>query len=192
MEKEVVQDTGLTQDKGSQSPETAPGKQGEDTVPAAELRKLYKELRKWKDKYRELQAHKLQIEERGKELEKLKMRLSDAHITAVLTEAAAAQDAINPHQIAQFLRERVALSEDLKPAVNTAEEGSQASSAPLSVEELVADFLSRYPYHRKAKLSGGSGSVSSPAALKDTLKDQIKSASSQRELEKIISTKRNR
>jgi hypothetical protein len=188
MKDEAVRDNGLTpQDGGEEAaqPQDAPEEPGSGTVPAHELRKVFKELRKWKDKYRELQAKRVELEEREKSLAELKGRLADAHLARLLTDAAASQDAINPEQVASFLRERVALGDDLKPQlVATGGEGG-----PATVEDLVSEFLSQFPHHRKARLSGGSGSTPAPTAAADTLKEQIRGAASHEELERIVSRK---
>ncbi len=191
MEKDAVQDTGLAPQEGGpgQQPKNTPEEQGKDMVPAQELRKLYKELRKWKEKYRELQGHRVELEEREKALKELKSRLADAHLERLLTDTAVAQDAINPQQVAAFLRKRVALGDDLGVVIVAPEGAQEDSSAPATVEQVVSEFLSRYPYHRKAKLTGGAGSAPSPSAAAQTLKEQIKSAASHRELEKIVSRK---
>lgn len=194
MEKDAVQESGLTPrqgGEGAQSPENRPEEQGKESAPSQELRKLYKEIRKWKDKYRQLQAQRAEMEGRERQLQELKSRLEDAHLTGLLTEAAATQDAINPAQVATFLREQVVLGEEFRPEVVAAdgEPADTGAARPSTVEELVAHFLSRYPYHRKAKLSGGSGSAPTPSALADTLKEQIRGATSHKELERIISKK---
>ena len=195
MEKDAVQESGLAPPQGGEgaaSPQEAPEKQGKEDASSQELGRLHRDIRTWKEKYRQLQAQQAQMEERDKQLQDLKSRLEGAHLARLLTEAAQAQDAINPTQVAAFLRKRVALGEDFKPEV-VAAEGKQAeagNASPATVEELVSQFLSRYPYHRKAKLSGGSGSAPSPSALTDTLEEQIKGATSHEELEKIISKKR--
>lgn len=188
MDEKAVREDGQTpQDGGEEAaePQDAPEEQGKDTVPAQELRKVFKELRKWKDKYRQLQAKRVELEEREKALAELKGRLADAHLMRLLTDSAASQDAIDPEQVASFLRERVALGEELEPLVVA----SDGESEPASVEELVSEFLSRYPHHRRARLSGGSGSTPEPTAAADTLKEQIRGAASHEELERIVSRK---
>jgi hypothetical protein len=189
MDKDTVHVEGLTpQGDEVAQPQDAPGEQGKGDTAAQELRKLYKELRKWKDKYRELQLRRTELEEREKALRELKSQLADAHLARILEGAAAAQDAINPEQVAAFLRPRVGLDDELN-AVVVGRRGREEGE-PGTVEELVTEFLSKYPYHRKAKLSGGSGSAPSPTAVADTLKEQIRSASSHEELEKLVSRKR--
>lgn len=192
MENDAVRETGLTPQEGEEAaqPQDTPEAQGEDAVPARELRKLYKELRKWKDKYRELQAKKVELEAREEAIGKLRSRLADAHVTKILVDAATAQDAINPEQVATFLRKRLTLGDDLRAAVCSPEDGQNEEGGPESVDELVAEFLSKYPHHRKARLGGGSGSAPSPTALAETLKEQIKGATSHDELESIISRKK--
>ena len=192
MENDAVQDTGLApQESGpGQQPQESPGEQGKDTVPVQEMRKLYRELKKWKEKYRELEAHRGKLESREKALAQLRSRIADMHLERLLTDSASAQDAINPQQVASFLRPRVVLGDDLELVVLVPEtEKENGDTNPANVEELVSEFLSRYPYHRKAKLSGGAGSTPSPRAVSETLKTQIQGASSHRELEKIISRK---
>jgi len=188
MDKNEVRDTGLEPQDGVEAdePRNEPGEQGEETAPAKELRKLYREMRKWKDRCRELQTKRAEMEEREKDLEKLRLRLADAHITRALVEAASLQDAINPDQVAAFLRARVELGNDLLPAVK--KDGGEEQVG--TVDELVGAFLSRYPFHRRAKLAGGSGSAPSPTAAAMTLSERIRGASSQEELEKIVSQKK--
>ena len=192
MENDSVHDSGLAPQhggEGAQGPEYAPEELGKETASPQELRKLFKDLRKWKSRYRELNSRRIELEEREKALKELKGRLAQDHITRLLTDTAAAQDAINPQQVAEFLHERVSLGEDLDPVVAVPEDAPDGSAGPASVPELVAEFLSRYPYHRKARLSGGSGSAPSPVAMADTLKEQIRSATSHEELQKIVSRK---
>jgi hypothetical protein len=193
METDAVQDSGLAPQSGdgADTPQDTPGEQGEEMVPVQKLHSLFKELKKWKDKYRGLKNRRVELEEREKTLEEMKEHLADAHLARLLTDAAATQDAINPQQVAAFLRERVTLGEDLKPVVVIPEGAREDTAGPDSVEELVAEFLSRYPYHRRAKLSGGSGSTPSPSAVTDTLKEQIRSAASHEELERIVSQKKS-
>lgn len=191
MEENAVRENGLApQDGGEEAtqPQDAPGEQGKDTVPAQELRRVFKELRKWKDKYRELQAKRAELEERENALVRLKGRLADAHLTRLLADTAASQDAISPEQVASFLRGSVALGDDLEPQV-VASAGESEEGGPSTVEELVSEFLSQYPHHRKARLSGGSGSAPAPTAPADTLKEQIAGAASHEELERIVSRK---
>jgi len=189
VEKDTVRDTGLEPREsgaGTQEPQDSPGKQGADTVPAQEIGKLYRELKKWREKYRQLKEQRAQVEEREGQLRELKSRLAEAHLGRLLVDTATAQDAINPEQVAAMLRDRVSLGDDLEPVV-AAPEGDEGG--PSSVEELVSEFLSRYPYHRRAKISGGSGSAPSPSAAARTLKEQIMGAGSHDELEKIVSRK---
>jgi hypothetical protein len=193
MERDAVQDKGLAPQEsgeGEENPRVRPEEQGKDAVPAQEMRKLYRELRKWKDKYRDLNSRRVELEEREKALEQVKARLADAHLTRILIDAAEAQDAINPQQVASILKDRVKLGDDLNPVVAGHEAEGREEANPATVEQLIIEFLSQYPYHRRAKLSGGSGSSPSPTAAADSLRERINSASSHEELEKIVSRKR--
>jgi hypothetical protein len=193
MEKDAVQDSGLAPQKSgdeADKPQESPEVQGKEMLPAQELHRLYKELKRWREKYRELNGRRDELEEREKALQELKSQLADAHLARVLADTAAAQDAINPQQVAAFLRERVTLGDDLQPLVVVPDDRQQEEPGPATVAELVSEFLSRYPYHRKAKLSGGSGSAPSPSAVTDTLKEQIRSAASHEELERIVSKRK--
>jgi len=94
MDKDAVQDNGLEpQESGpGQQPQGLPEELGKDVVPSQELRKVYRDLRKWKDKYRQLEGHRVELEEREKALKELKSRLADVHLERLLTDTAAAQD----------------------------------------------------------------------------------------------------
>jgi len=189
MEKDAVHDSGLApQESGEEAakPQEAPGIKGKEMAGQVKLNRLYGELKRWREKYRELDARRTELEERESALKKNRTALADAHIARLLADTAAAQDAINPEQVAAFLREEVTLGDDLQPLVAGGPNGADAAT----VEELVSQFLSRYPYHRRAKLAGGSGSTPSPSAVSDPLREQIKSAASHEELEKIVSNRK--
>lgn len=161
------------------------------TVPASELRKIYKEMKKWKEKYRAAKTLEPLLAQKDAQIEELRSVITETRIDRTLIESAKEHGAIEPEQVAQFLKPHVRLGDDLCACVVDSE-GNQRYSGEnkqFSVDDLVKEFLTKHPHHRKASQASGSGSSHAPVSLGATLIQRIKSASSQKELEKIVSPK---
>ena len=93
----------------------------------------------------------------GEKITKLTDRLRNVTITNKLLEAA--KDSVNPRQLAKLLSDRVRLTDDYDVEVLD-ENGHRALKAgqPLTVDELVTQYLDENPHLRKPAGTGGSGS----------------------------------
>jgi|GEM_PF-1866099 hypothetical protein len=164
--------------------------QGEGTVPMSEFRRLYAEMKKWKEKYREMLGKDELLKEKDSEIERLKGELYGLRVKRALIDAAAANGAVDSEQVASLLLKYVQLDENFQPVV-VDDEGRRRflkSGSPLGVEGLVREFLAKYPHHRRALSRSGAGSVQSGIAEgKQTSIDRVQGARSFRELERIVS-----
>lgn len=84
--------------------------------------------------------------------------LRTERISNKLIAAAAAANAYDPSQIAKLLNDRVRLGDDRRPQVLD-ERGEPAfkEGKPLTVEQLVSDYLDRNPHLVKSSGTGGAG-----------------------------------
>jgi hypothetical protein len=161
------------------------------TVPMSELRKVYKEMKKWKERYRTLKSLEPLLAQKDSQIEELRSLISETRIDRALLESAREQSAIEPEQVVQFLRGSVRLGDDLLALVVDSE-GKQrygAEDKPLTIDDLVREFLTKHSQHKRASMASGSGSSHAPVSIGATLVQRIKNASSQKELEQIVCPK---
>jgi hypothetical protein len=161
------------------------------TVPASELRKVYKEMKKWKERCRTLKSLEPLLAQKDAQIEELRSLISQTCIDGALLESAKEHGAIEPEQVAQFLKNSVRLGDDLLAFVVDSE-GKQRYSGenkPFTMDDLVKEFLTKHSHHRKASMASGSGSSHAPVSIGATLVQRIRNASSQKELEQIVCPK---
>jgi len=100
------------------------------------------------------------VEKKDQEISAYKQRLEQTLVDGALLSAAARNNAVSPDQVSQLLRGSVSLSEDGTVEVfdknGTPRYNDQGEV--LTVEELVADFLTTNPHFVKAS-QGGAGSA---------------------------------
>jgi hypothetical protein len=161
------------------------------TVPASELRKVYKEMKKWKERYRALKSLEPLLAQKDAQVEELHSLISQTRIDRTLLESAKEHGAIEPEQVAQFLKNSVRLGDDVLAYVVDSEGNKRYSdeNRPFTLDDLVKEFLTKHPHHRKASTASGSGSSHAPVSIGATLVQRIKNASSQKELEQIVCPK---
>lgn len=100
------------------------------------------------------------VEKKDQEINAYKSRLEQTLVDGALLSAAAKNSAVSPEQVSQLLRGSVKLSEDGKVEVydNNGTPRYNDKGDLLTVEELVADFLTTNPHFVKAS-QGGAGSA---------------------------------
>jgi hypothetical protein len=187
---EVTPDS-TPEDKDQEREDISLSETADKTVPMSELRKVYKEMKKWKEKYRALKTLEPLLAQQEAQIEELRSLISETRVDKAILESAKEHGAIEPEQVAQFLRSSIRLGDDLL-AYAVDSEGKQRYSAEnkaFTIDDLVKEFLIKHPHHKKASMAGGSGSSHSPVSISATLVARIKNAQSQKELEKIVCPK---
>ena len=99
------------------------------------------------------------VEKKDQEIRTYKQRLESQLVDGALLSAASRNNAVSAEQVGQLLRGSVRLSEDGTAEVYDANGTPRYNDNgdPLSVDELVSDFLTANPHFVKAS-SGGAGS----------------------------------
>ena len=99
------------------------------------------------------------VEKKDQEIRTYKQRLESQLVDGALLTAASRNNAVSAEQVGQLLRGSVRLSEDGTAEVYDANGTPRYNDKgdPLSVDELVSDFLTANPHFVKAS-SGGAGS----------------------------------
>lgn len=99
------------------------------------------------------------VEKKDQEIKTYKQRLESQLVDGALLTAASRNNAVSAEQVGQLLRGSVRLSEDGTAEVVDANGTPRYNDSgdPLSVDELVGDFLATNPHFVKAS-SGGAGS----------------------------------
>lgn len=89
---------------------------------------------------------------------RLTNKLRERTITAELVSAAAGAGALDPSEVAQILSGRIRLTDDFEPEVLDAH-GQPAFKAgrPLTIAEMVQQYLDEKPHHRKPAETGAAG-----------------------------------
>jgi hypothetical protein len=100
------------------------------------------------------------VEKKDQEIGAYKVRLEQTLVDGALLSAAAKNSAVSPEQVSQLLRGSVSLSEDGTVEVfdKNGTPRYNDKGELLTVEELVADFLTTNPHFVKAS-QGGAGSA---------------------------------
>ena len=100
------------------------------------------------------------VEKKDQEIDAYKQRLEQTLVDGTLLSAAAKNNAVSPEQVSQLLRGSVSLSEDGTVEVfdKNGTPRYNDKGELLTVEELVADFLTTNPHFVKAS-QGGAGSA---------------------------------
>jgi hypothetical protein len=118
---------------------------------------------------RDEELQKTALQAAQEEKERLTRTISELRIDKALVTAAAANNAINPDQVRQLLKDRVKLGEDLEPIVldEKGERQLNQNGEFMSVEEQVRAFLSENPHLVKpSPARSGGGSVGSGPATR--------------------------
>jgi len=163
-------------------------KEEKGSVPLSEFRRIYAEMKRWKEKYRSMLGKEELLKEKEEEVNRLRNVVYEMRVSKALVETAAKLNAVDPQQVASLLKQFVILDDDLEPVV-VDEEGRRRftrSGSPMSIEGLVKEFLAKYPHHRRARLTGGSGSLPPTSGGESSLVESLKRATSLKELERLI------
>ena len=117
------------------------------------------EIEKQKDRGEFESILKQTVEKKDQEINAYKARLEQTLVDGALLSAAAKNSAVSPEQVSQLLRGSVALSEDGTVEVfdKNGTPRYNDKGELLTVDELVADFLTANPHFVKAS-QGGAGS----------------------------------
>jgi len=117
------------------------------------------EIEKQKERGEFEEILKATVQKKDQEIQTYKQRLAHQLVDGALLEAASRNNAVSADQVSQLLRGSVRLSEDGTAEVYDANGTPRYNDQgdPLSVNELVGDFLSANPHFVKASV-GGAGS----------------------------------
>ena len=117
------------------------------------------EIEKQKERGEFEEILKATVQKKDQEIHTYKQRLAHQLVDGALLEAASRNNAVSADQVSQLLRGSVRLSEDGTAEVYDANGTPRYNDQgdPLSVNELVGDFLSANPHFVKASV-GGAGS----------------------------------
>ena len=117
------------------------------------------EIEKQKERGEFEEILKATVQKKDQEIHTYKQRLAHQLVDGALLEAASRNNAVSAEQVSQLLRGSVRLSEDGNAEVYDANGTPRYNDQgePLSVNELVGDFLTANPHFVKAS-SGGAGS----------------------------------
>jgi len=117
------------------------------------------ELERQKEKGEFEKVLKQVTEKKEIQIQTLSQKLQEIQVDGALINAASQNNAVNPQQVVQLLKSQTRLNED--GAVEVLDSDGTVryndSGSPLSVNELVGDFLTANPHFVKAT-SGGAGS----------------------------------
>ena len=167
----------------------------QQTVPLSEFRRIYAEMKKWKEKYRQQLAKEELLKEKEEEIGRLMGVVRQLRVRRALEEAAQRQNAVDPEQVASLLEEQVGLDENYEPVVvdGSGQVRFNPNGGRMTIDDLVREFLAAHPHHKKATLTGGAGSTpESTATQPPSLIERINSARSFREIERIVEEHRGR
>jgi len=167
----------------------------EQTVPLSDFKRIYAEMKKWKEKYRQQLAKEELLREKEEEIGRLMGVVRQLKVRKSLEEAARRQNAVDPEQVTSLLEERVSLDENYEPVV--VDESGQIrftkTGKRMTPEDLVREFLAANPHHKKATLGGGAGSSPNATATPTpSLIERINSARSFHEIERIVEEHRGK
>ena len=163
----------------------------EEKISRSVVNNLYREMKRWKEKCRQAESRASEERTRRREIEadadRVRGILKRIRIDDALAAAAAKHDAINPAQVAEFLRGRVALDESMEPVVLDGAGSPRlgADSSPISLDAFVHEFLSEFPHHVRPAAARGAGSAGSNGAPVNVV-SRIRAAKSETELKKIL------
>jgi len=116
---------------------------------------------------KEEESHRKGLQAAQEENEKLVRTISEMKVDKALVSASSSNNAVNPNQVRQLLKDRVRLGEDLEPIVldEKGERQLNQNGEFMTVEEQVSLFLAQNPHLVKASpAKGGSGSTGSGGA----------------------------
>ena len=117
------------------------------------------ELERQKEKGEFEKVLKQVTEKKEQTIQQLSQKLHEIQVDGALLNAASTNNAVNPQQVVQLLKSQTRLNED--GAVEVLDSDGSVryndSGSPLSVNELVSDFLTVNPHFVKAT-AGGTGS----------------------------------
>ena len=133
------------------------------------------EIEKQKERGEFEEILKATVQKKDQEIQTYKQRLAHQLVDGALLEAASRNNAVSADQVSQLLRGSVRLSEDGTAEVYDANGTPRYNDQgdPLSVNELVGDFLSINPHFVKASVGGAGsqaavgGSTSKPMSAVD-------------------------
>ena len=135
------------------------------------------ELERQKEKGEFEKVLKQVTEKKEQTIQQLSQKLHEIQVDGALLNAASTNNAVNPAQVVQLLKSQTRLNED--GAVEVLDSDGSVryndSGSPLSVNELVGDFLTANPHFVKASVGGAGskgaagGSTPKPQSVADML-----------------------
>ena len=135
------------------------------------------ELERQKEKGEFEKVLKQVTEKKEMQIQQLSQKLHEIQVDGALLNAASTNNAVNPAQVVQLLKSQTRLNED--GAVEVLDKDGTVryndSGSPLSVNELVGDFLTANPHFVKASVGGAGskgaagGSTPKPESVADML-----------------------
>ncbi len=135
------------------------------------------ELERQKEKGEFEKVLKQVTEKKEQTIQQLSQKLHEIQVDGALLNAASTNNAVNPAQVVQLLKSQTRLNED--GAVEVLDSDGSVryndSGSPLSVNELVGDFLTANPHFVKASVGGAGskgaagGSTPKPESVADML-----------------------
>ena len=135
------------------------------------------ELERQKEKGEFEKVLKQVTEKKEQTIQQLSQKLHEIQVDGALLNAASTNNAVNPAQVVQLLKSQTRLNED--GAVEVLDSDGSVryndSGSPLSVNELVSDFLTVNPHFVKASVGGAGskgatgGSTPKPQSVADML-----------------------
>ena len=159
----------------------------DEAVPRAEVDKLYREMKRWKERARAAEARLEAAPDKDKRIAELTEAVGKIRIDDALRTAAVEKRAVDPVEIAGLLRAKVTLSKGLEPAI-LGEDGKPRLSSggePMTISDLVGEYLEAHPHHVKATGVNGAGTVPR-TARPETMGEKIHRAKDMEELEGIV------
>ena len=137
------------------------------------------QIERQKEKGELEQVLKQTVEKKDLEIAAMRMALESTKIDGALLSAASKHNAVDSEQVSQLLRNRVKLSDDGSVEVlddnGTVRYNDKAD--PLSVDELVGDFLTANPHFVRASAGGAGtqgnagGSTQKPISVADMVQN---------------------
>lgn len=160
---------------------------GNESVPREEVDKLYREMKRWKERCRKAEGDLAEAAKRETVIDDLTAEVRRLKVSGALRAEAERLRAIDPDEIAGLLEKDVALGDDLEPVIKAADAGEEKDSdgREVGIGEYVAAYLAAHPHHvRPAETSGGG--TAPRAEGPESLGERLSEASTFDELSKII------
>lgn len=120
-----------------------------------------------------LEKFEPQLKERDEKIQALTGIVRDRTVKAVLVNAAAALNAVNPQEIARLLDPEIALDESFTPSVMDGKAQRFVDGKPMTPEQRVAEYLKANPHHVRAAQTAPGGGAGGGATRSGTEAGEI-------------------